>query len=131
MPVKGPISGRTLYTAEEYLEMDEYRITGRLKRELESIEEKYEKQQAKLKGRKTKKKKKVTANDVVKALKKKYKTLNVKESEKYDYICKIGRKTKCYITDQERWVSIYSRSNNFKVHHIKTKTDLNKEIKNV
>jgi len=44
MPRKGKLSGRTLYTAEEYLNMKDYRITGKLKRELEELERKYEKE---------------------------------------------------------------------------------------
>lgn len=41
MPRKGKFSGRTLYTAEEYLSMKDYRITGKLKRELEELERKF------------------------------------------------------------------------------------------
>ena len=44
MPRKGKLSGRTLYTTEEYLKMDKYKITGKLKREIEELEKKYEKE---------------------------------------------------------------------------------------
>ena len=41
MPRKGKFSGRTLYTTKEYLKMDKYKITGKLKRELEELERKF------------------------------------------------------------------------------------------
>ena len=47
----GKISGRKLYTAEEYLKMDEYKITGKLARDIKKIEEEYEAQQKKNKER--------------------------------------------------------------------------------
>jgi len=50
MPRKGKFSGRTLYTVKEYLKMDKYKITGKLKRELDELERKYEEEN----GRKNK-----------------------------------------------------------------------------
>jgi len=41
MPRKGRISGRILYTAKEYLKMDKYKITGKLKREIEELEKEF------------------------------------------------------------------------------------------
>lgn len=55
MPRKGKLSGRTLYTAKEYLKMDKYKITGKLKKELEELEKKFLEEE---KRRKTKWKKK-------------------------------------------------------------------------
>lgn len=43
----GTVSGLRLYTAEQYLRMPEYKITGKLKRELDRIEKEYEEQQEK------------------------------------------------------------------------------------
>jgi len=54
MPKKGKFSKRTLYTAKEYLKMDKYKITGKLKRELEELERKFleEKRRGKKKWKK-------------------------------------------------------------------------------
>lgn len=96
MPRKGPISGKTLYTAEEYLKMPEYHITGRLKRELDEIERSMEKKNQKQKTIKTS----FFIDELVED-----KDITCNKSKGYTYV-KFKGKLLCRIADRKYGVAV-------------------------
>lgn len=109
MSRKGKISGRTLYTAEEYLKMPEYQHSGRLKSEIEGLERQFEKEHESVEH--TKKDKKVAKTldfeAVIKKLTSKY---VVEEGKGYHYVKSNGRVI-CWVSERKYGISISRRVN--------------------
>lgn len=110
LPRKGKISGLTLYTAEEYLKMDKYKTTGRLKRELDEIE----------RSRNVVKRPKGEIVKLQEIIKKVLGELNkddltVKESKGYHYIS--GDKLICWLAQRGYGVSLSYKDGSNKVTH--------------
>jgi len=95
----GKISGRTLYTAEEYLKMPEYKITGKLKREIEEIEERNKKP-------KKIKKKSLKVEQVIKKLLED-RTISVEEKDDYTVIKKKD-KVIYWVAERKKWIAVSS-----------------------
>ena len=113
MPRKGLISGKTLYTAEEYLKMPEYRITGRLKRELDEIERSMEKRKQKQKTIKTS----FFIDKLVED-----KDIKCNESKGYTYV-KFKGKLLCRIADRKYGVAVSLRKSGKSITHRITTMD--------
>lgn len=128
MPRKGKISGRTLYTAEEYLKMPEYQHSGRLKSEIERLEVQFEKEHESIKPTKGDKKavKTLDLKTVIKKLTPKY---VVEEGKGYHYV-KSNGKVICWISERKYGVSISRRVNGkSKTNRIKNMNELENYLK--
>lgn len=99
----GKISKQKLYTAKEYLNMDKYKITGKLKHDLEKIDALNKKNiERKKKG------KIIKLNIVTKQLK--YINTNIKIEKKADYHnVELKQKTICWLTQRSYGVSLSYR----------------------
>jgi len=106
--------------------MDKYKITGKLKRELDEIERKYQASQKK--GRK--KTKTIKLKDVIQKLKKEFgDDLLVDEGKGYHYIKK-GKSLICWLAQRKYGVSISYKTEDDRVtHRITDKDDLEKYVK--
>ena len=125
MPKKGPISGRKLYTAKELLKMDKYKITGRLKRELDKIDEENKKMHSH-----NKKKHIIKLKTVVKKMKDDLQ-LSVSEGKAYHYL-KNSDKNICWLAQRTYGVSVSFRMNGENITvRLKHKDDIDKVIKKI
>ena len=122
MSRKGPISGKTLYTAEEYLNMPEYHITGRLKKEINEIERKYD--EGKVKKQKTIK----TSYFINKLVEDK--DIKCNKSKGYIYV-KYKGKLLCWIADRKYGVSVSLRKGGKSITHRVTTIDEMMDIVNM
>lgn len=123
---KGPISGRTLYTAEEYLKMDKYKITGKLKRELDEIQRKYDESQHKS----SKKGKTIKLKPVLKKIVDEFsEKLVVSKGKGYHYVKK-GKHLVCWLAQRKYGVSVsYNKDDERITERITNKSDIKNIIK--
>jgi len=131
MPRKGPVTGKTLYTAEELLKTEKYKITGRLKKEIDKIESKFDKR--------SKPKKKVEleveAKDIVDEVCKKRNIAYVLNDGRYNI--KNRNRIFALITDRKNYVSVSTwdiGGKNFQTKKIRFKKEVNaivEELKRV
>ena len=102
MPKKGPISGKTLYTAEELLKQNP--ITGSLKRDIDKIEREYEEQQAKWKGKK-KNQKVLKVDNIINTISNKFKGIETNFNG-YEHVVKFKGKNLCYLSQRNYGVAL-------------------------
>ena len=125
MPKKGPISGRKLYTAEELLKKPEYKIDGKLKREIDRIEEQYEMEHDKDKlGKKT-----IKFNHILTELKK-LDDIELEEMADYHKVKHQG-KVKCWVAERTYGVALMTwekNGKNFKTEKLRKKEEIKKVI---
>ena len=101
MPRIGPISGRTLYTAEELLKKNP--LTGQLKRDIEKIEKENEKQRQKLSKKKNQKV--LNVKDIINTISNKLKRIEVNFNG-YEHVVKHKGKNLCYVAQRRYGVSV-------------------------
>ena len=101
MPRKGPISGRTLYTAEELLKKNP--LTGQLKREIEKIEK--ENEARRQKNKKEKNKKVLNVKDIINTISSKFADIETHYNG-YEHVIKYKGKNLCYVSQRRYGVAV-------------------------
>jgi len=119
----GKISGRKIYTAQELLKMNP--IEGKLARDIEKLEKRYEKMYGNKKQKKT-----VKVNTVIKELEKIPK-ISI-EKKRNEYFVKSKDNTICRIADRKYGVSIGIRKDGkYTTVKIKNEKELDDGIKEI
>lgn len=122
----GKISGRKLYTAKEYLKMPEYKITGKLKSEIERLESSYK--ESKQSGKK-RKKKTIKFEELLSELEKIPNIIIEKKSDYYSI--KDEKKVICWIAERGYGISFMTwgkGGEDFKTEKLKEKEEIKKVV---